>query len=194
MSKLQQIKQRGPLWLLPLLLTVAVMRALAGKWRVIWAKLNGIKVQGRLYLGAGVQWVNPQRITLATGVSVAKGVRFWSELAAGKLDVREGVLIARNCVIDFSGGLTLEKGVLISEGAIVYTHDHGLDPRSKPSGTPLVVEEAAWIATQAIILPSVQRIGKGAVIAAGAVVSRDVGDYMVCVGSENKSFRRKDVA
>ncbi|MES1944093.1 acetyltransferase [Salinisphaera sp. PC39] len=88
--------------------------------------------------------------------------------------------------LDFSGGLTLERDVLVSAGAIIYTHDHGRDPRSEPTFSELVVGEGAWVGVRAIVLPSVNYIGRGAVIGAGAVVTCDIPDGATYVGAKGR--------
>ena len=58
----------------------------------------------------------------------------------------------------------------------------------------LVVGNDVWVGTNAIILPGVRRIGDGAVIAAGAVVTKDVPDYAMVAGNpaEIKKYRFSD--
>jgi acetyltransferase-like isoleucine patch superfamily enzyme len=45
----------------------------------------------------------------------------------------------------------------------------------------IIIEDHAWVATRAMVLKGV-RIGKGAVVAAGSVVTKDVPDYTVVAG------------
>ncbi|WP_297114788.1 hypothetical protein [Thermomonas sp.] len=52
----------------------------------------------------------------------------------------------------------------------------------------MVVEECAFVGTGAIILPRLH-IGQGAIIGAGAVVTRDVPDYAIVVGNPARSIR-----
>jgi acetyltransferase-like isoleucine patch superfamily enzyme len=56
---------------------------------------------------------------------------------------------------------------------------------------PIVVEDDAWIGTNAVILPGVT-IGRGAVIGAGAVVTRNVPSYSVIGGVPGKTLRQLD--
>jgi maltose O-acetyltransferase len=73
--------------------------------------------------------------------------------------------------------------VCINDGVILLTASHDLfDPEWKHKKAPIIIEDYAWIATNAIILPGV-KIGKGAVIGAGAVVSKDVPEFHVAVGN-----------
>ena len=91
--------------------------------------------------------------------------------------------INRDVHLDTTGGLSIGSGVLISEGAVIYTHDHGLDPRSAPDGLPKTIGRNVWIGTRAVILPKCQRIGTGAVIGAGAIVTRDVPPFAIVAGN-----------
>ena len=56
----------------------------------------------------------------------------------------------------------------------IYTHDHGRDPRTGPAARRLHIADRVWIGTGASILQNVEEIGEGAVIAAGAVVTKRV--------------------
>ena len=63
-------------------------------------------------------------------------------------------------------------------------------PRFVTETQPVVIENYAWIGMRAMILPGVT-IGEGAVVAAGAVVSRDVAPYTVVGGVPAKPIGRR---
>jgi hypothetical protein len=54
---------------------------------------------------------------------------------------------------------------------------------------PLTIGNDVWIGTNALVLPHVKRIGDGAVVAAGAVVAKDVPPYAVVVGNPARVVR-----
>ena len=54
---------------------------------------------------------------------------------------------------------------------------------------PCVVEDDVWIGHNAVITPGVNRIGRGAVIAAGATVTRDVPPYAIVAGNPGKVIK-----
>lgn len=93
--------------------------------------------------------------------------------------------------------LTIGRRVCINDGAKLLTASHDIrDPHWSAIARPIIVEDYAWIATHAIILPGVT-IGCGAVVAAGAVVSRDVPPGAVAVGNpaqirENQRWEELD--
>jgi acetyltransferase-like isoleucine patch superfamily enzyme len=70
-----------------------------------------------------------------------------------------------------------------STSGIFFNPHYGLCARSLVQFNPLVVGNDVWIGTNAVILPEVNRIGDGAIIGAGAVVSRDVPPYAVVLGN-----------
>lgn len=57
------------------------------------------------------------------------------------------------------------------------------------TGEPLVLEDDVWIGHNALILPGCKRIGRGAVIGAGAVVTKDVDAYAVMAGNPARKLR-----
>lgn len=90
--------------------------------------------------------------------------------------------IGHHAILDGRNGLTIGDNVNLSTGVWIWTLEH--DPQSSDFGTaggPVVIEDYAWVSCRAVILPGV-RIGKGAVVAAGAVVTKDVPPYAIVGG------------
>lgn len=194
-QKLSQIRGRGGIMLMPWQLVRALLRFIARKLRVLsFHYLHGIKCGRGVHLGPGIRFVNPGSIRLYDGALLAAEVSLWSESQDGQLELCEGAQVNRRAELDFSGGLVLERNALVSAEAIIYTHDHGHDPRSEPSFSPLRIREGAWIGIRAIILPSVNYIGANAVIGAGAVVTKDVPDGAVFVGAKGRLIQTNDDA
>ncbi len=81
------------------------------------------------------------------------------------------------------GGITLEDEVLIGPRVNLITENHPLDPGDRRAlvTKPIVIKRNAWIGAGATILPGVT-IGENAVVAAGAVVSKDVPDDVIVTG------------
>lgn len=89
--------------------------------------------------------------------------------------------------------ITIGNYVCINDGVQLLTASHDVsDPQWDHKKSPIIIEDYAWIATNAIILPGV-RIGKGAVVGAGAVVSKSVNDYEIAVGNPAVIIRKKRV-
>lgn len=112
------------------------------------------------------------------------------------IKVGDELHVSDHCYLDCSGGLTIGHGVTISEGVSVFTHEHDLAGigswRENPINYhPIEICGNAWIGAGAKIMPSVKRIGNGAVVAAGAIVTKDVLDNEIVAGNPAKSIGRR---
>jgi acetyltransferase-like isoleucine patch superfamily enzyme len=108
----------------------------------------------------------------------------------GGLEVREphrvsignGVIVGHDVILDGRGGLSVESNVNISSQTAIWTMTH--DPQSstfEATTAPVVVEKHAWLGFRCTVLPGV-RIGEGAVVASGAIVTKDVAPYAIVAG------------
>lgn len=89
--------------------------------------------------------------------------------------------------------VTLGNYVCINDGAILLSASHDVsDSLWRHKKKPIEIGDYAWIATNAIILPGV-KIGKGAVVGAGAVVSKNVKDYSIVIGNPAKEIDKKRI-
>lgn len=99
-----------------------------------------------------------------------------------KLSIGKNTFIGR-VEIALHDEVTIGENICINDGVILLTASHDLnDPAWKHKKGTIVIEDYVWIATNAIILPGV-RIGKGAVVGAGAVVRNSVPDYRIVIGN-----------
>lgn len=137
-------------------------------------------------------------VVLGEGSGVHLGCYIWFD-GPGRLR-RERLLtigdhsrINRNCCLDVRGGISIGNNVSISPEVAILTMAHGVDdPRFRSIVKPVRIEDHAWIGTRAIILPGVT-VGKGAVIAAGAVVSRNVAAGTIVGGVPARPIGRRGI-
>jgi acetyltransferase-like isoleucine patch superfamily enzyme len=112
----------------------------------------------------------------------------------GSISIGKNVFIGHDVLLDYTGHLTIEDEVWILQGTHIITHKHdirelrrtGVNPTEQ---TTLIIEQKAYIGSNVTILPGCSRIGKEAVVAAGAVVTHDVPDYAVVAGSPAKEIK-----
>lgn len=109
----------------------------------------------------------------------------------------EGLKIGQHCTIGNDGffdardGIAFGDCVNVAAEVRVYTREHDIDsPDFAEVGGPVVIEDYVYIGTRVTILPGV-RIGKGAVVASGAVVTKDVAPYMLVGGVPAKPIRER---
>jgi acetyltransferase-like isoleucine patch superfamily enzyme len=90
--------------------------------------------------------------------------------------------INRSCTLDLRGGLHIGENVSVSPEVMILTGSHDMDdPGFALIDQPVVIEDFVWIGTRAMIMPGVT-IGRGAVVAAGSIVTRNVAPMTVVAG------------
>ena len=104
--------------------------------------------------------------------------------------IGKNVFINFDCVFLDLGGITIEDGVLIAPKVSLLSEGHPLSPQDRHSLTVghIHIKKNAWIGANATILPGVT-IGENAVVAAGAVVSKDVPDNTIVGGIPAKIIK-----
>jgi acetyltransferase-like isoleucine patch superfamily enzyme len=113
-------------------------------------------------------------------------------------DTRGGFKMGRHstineeCRLDNRGGITIGDNVSISAQVCILTADH--DPRSPTFAgreRAVRIDDHVFIGTRAMILPGTT-IGRGAVVAAGAVVTKEVAPLAIVAGSPAREIGRRD--
>ena len=93
-----------------------------------------------------------------------------------------GVFVNAGCHFQDQGGIFIGDNVLIGHNTVLATIDHDTDPESRMNHyAPIRVGNNVWIGANAVITKGVS-IGYGAIIAAGAVVTKDVPEMTVVGG------------
>lgn len=93
------------------------------------------------------------------------------------------------------GGITLEDDVLIGPKVNLITISHPLDSTTRRSTycAPIIIKKGAWLGAAVTVMPGVT-IGKNSVVAAGAVVTRNVPDNTVVGGMPARVIKHIDSA
>ena len=104
--------------------------------------------------------------------------------------IGKNVFINHDCTFLDIGGITLEDDVLIGPKVSLITESHPLNPTERKSllVNPVVIKRNAWIGAGATILPGVT-VGENAVVASGAIVSKDVPANTVVAGIPAKVIK-----
>jgi acetyltransferase-like isoleucine patch superfamily enzyme len=178
------------------------------------------QVGGGLILGQGVVLRHPGRMTLGDRVAI-DDYTLLDASGAGEAGMSCGndVIISRNCVIQCkTDSLTLGNrvdigcntilssgnGIFIGDSVLIagncyigggrYVTDRIDIPMMEQgvySKGPVVIGDDVWLGAGAIVLDGV-RIGKGCVIGAGALVTKDLPDYSVAVGVPAQVVRKRE--
>jgi maltose O-acetyltransferase len=134
-------------------------------------------------------------VAVGRGSAVQMGCYVWfygpRQMRQGGLRIGERTLINRGCTLDARGGLEIGDDVSVSAEVMLLTADHAYDaPGFTLEERPTVIGSKVWIGVRAIVLPGVT-VGHGAVVGAGAVVTRDVPPLTVVAGAPARIIGRR---
>ena len=134
-----------------------------------------------------------ERLSEIIGSQIDKSTRVFPPFYTnfGRLiTLGKNVFINHACSFLDMGGIIIEDDVLIGPKDNLITENHPLDPADRQTLLlkPIVIKRNAWIGAAATILPGVT-VGENAVVAAGAVVSKDVLPNTVVAGVPARSVK-----
>ena len=106
------------------------------------------------------------------------------------IQIGKNVFINHACTFLDLGGITIEDEVLIGPKVNLITENHSLNPNDRKSliCKPVVIKRNAWIGAAATILPGIT-IGENSVVAAGAVVTKNVPPNTIVGGIPAKFIK-----
>ena len=125
-------------------------------------------------------------IRLGENAAIQLGCYVWfygpGQLRRDGFSIGANTKINRKCCLDARGSLRIGDNVSVSAEAMILTASHAVDdPSFRVETRPVVIEDQVSIGARAMILPGVT-LGRGSVVAAGAVVSRDVAPLSIVAG------------
>jgi acetyltransferase-like isoleucine patch superfamily enzyme len=110
----------------------------------------------------------------------------------GSLIIGDNSTINSGCYLDNRNQIVIGNNVSIAHNCKIYTLGHDVDdPLFSHVGGAVVIEDYACIFSNVLIMPNV-RIGKGAVVFPGSVVTRNVGEFEVVGGNPAKIIRQRN--
>jgi maltose O-acetyltransferase len=130
--------------------------------RVVLLRMSGVKVGKDCFIRGGMQFQEGFNVTIGNGVFINAG-----------------------CCFDTSALVTIGNRVTISYNVTFVTGDHIIGPQESRAGESnprsITIEEGAWLGARSTVLPGVT-IGHGAIVAAGAIVTKDVPPNTLVAG------------
>ena len=121
-------------------------------------------------------------------VPIYSGFEWWQ----GPLEIGEGSTIGFHNHFDCRKGIYVGKNVCFATGVCIWTlhHDYN-DIHFCSKGARVIIGDYAWLCSHCIILPGVT-IGEGAIVASGAVVTKDVEPWTVVGGIPAKEIAKRE--
>ncbi len=126
---------------------------------------------------------------LDSSVSIYGGCEFRSPK---NIKIGRNSIIGNGCLLDGRRGLEIGSNVNISSGVWIWSLHHDVQsPEFSVAGGKVSIGNRAWLGSRCTILPGVT-IGEGSVIAAGAVVVRDVPEFSIMGGVPAKKIGERN--
>ena len=107
------------------------------------------------------------------------------------ITIGKNVFLNMGCKFQDQGGIFIDDGALIGHNVVLATLNHAMDPADRATmiPAPIHIGKRVWIGANATVLPGVT-IGDGAIVAAGAVVTKDVPENTVVGGVPARVMRK----
>jgi acetyltransferase-like isoleucine patch superfamily enzyme len=160
--------------------------AVADRWRAEILRLRGMAIGAKTRVGPSVRIRKARCIRLGARCEVEHGVFLKCVGDHPLLEVGDFVFIGAGTEIDVARSVSIGAHTLVSPGVFITDHAHNmargrrLDEQGS-AAKPVTIGADVWLGTRSVILPGVS-VGEGAIVGAGAVVTKDVPAYAIVAG------------
>jgi acetyltransferase-like isoleucine patch superfamily enzyme len=115
------------------------------------------------------------------------------------VELEDDIAIKESFYLVGEGGVLIKRGVMIGPNVSIYSCNHNYDSPDQTvfpydernSLKKVVIGEFSWIGRNVIILPGVT-IGKGCVVGAGSIVTKDIEDFSIVAGVPARLIKKRD--
>ncbi|MBD5641886.1 MAG: acyltransferase [Desulfovibrio sp.] len=149
-------------------------------WRWLFARCGSVR------FGTALTLIGIRRMSLGDGCRIGRGV--FLTAANGWLELADQVAVSPNANIGADDGeVVIGRQVAIGPGTVIRAANHRFERPDLPimaqghCGGRVIIEDDVWIGANCVITPDV-RIGRGAIVGAGAVVTRNVAPFSIVGG------------
>ena len=138
---------------------------------------------GRFWRALRLWCARPLLLSCGSHVNVERGATF----ASGQVSIGDHSGIGVDAYLQ--GPVAIGKHVMMAPQVVIFTANHIFASRTVPmrlqgstEARPVVIEDDVWLGQRCMVMPGL-RIGRGAVVAAGAIVTKDVPQFAVVAGN-----------
>lgn len=163
----------------------------------ITCKINNIKCTGKCYIGNG-KIINHGNFILGKDVIIRPSTNIFVENKFSLLQIGNNAEIGNHSTISVYNKIILGNGVLTGPHVFIADHNHKYENPEIPiykQGVKInpkdciTIDDGTWLGTNVAIIGDVH-IGKNCVIGANSVVTKDIPDYCIAVGSPAKVIKK----
>lgn len=158
-------------------------------WRWLFKKCGSAR------FGTGISVIACRNISIADNVRIGRGCIVTA--SNGELELGSHVAISPLCHIAAdNGNIEIRSYTAIGPGTVLRSSNHCFVDKELPimfqghNTGRIIIEDDVWIGANCVVTPDV-RIGKGAIVGAGAVVTHDVEPYSIVAGVPAKEIGKR---
>lgn len=171
------------------------MRTLAARLRAWRMRLRGVRAGAKCAAGSRLHLRNARGITLGARVEIEHDVYLKLVTAEARLRVGDFAFIGAGCEIDVAASVSIGAHTLLAPGVFITDHAHNFAraKRLDEQGSriaPVAVGDDVWLGAKCVVLAGVT-IGDGAIVGAGAVVTKDVAPCAIVAGVPAREIGRR---
>lgn len=179
------------------ILRIRYLKKLSGYFRKILLQLHGMKIASGVFIPKlYITW--PHQVSIGKNCILEHGIYFkyagiWSKEPS--IYIEDEVFIGADCEFNINSGIRISKYSNIASGCKFIDHDHGtalgmlIGPQSSIKGT-IFLGKDVWLGCNVIVLKGVS-IGEGAIVAAGAVVTKSIPANQIWGGVPAKFIKNR---
>jgi len=177
---------------------VRIYFGVASRFRNLFYRALGVQIDGYVWIRSVEIPRNWGDIKLEQKCALDKGVVLLCSgpRTSDKIRIGYNTYINRKTMLDAHKKIWIGKNVMIGPSCYITDSDHGILLGQSVKNQPMkygevIIEDDVWIGAHVIILKNV-RVGRGAIVAAGAVVTRDVQPDTIVAGIPAKTMRKRN--
>jgi len=157
--------------------------------------LRGAHLDGRIRLGKRSVIQKPWCLSIGSRSQIEHQVHIKATDDRTEIRIGKSVFVGFNCEFDISEKLIIGDHVLIAPGCFITDHNHlhaanKLIAEQGCECAPVTLEDDVWLGAHVVVLPGVT-IGRGAIVAAGSVVNRDVESMSIVAGAPARPIGKR---
>lgn len=130
------------------------------------------------------------------GIKIGPGsyIHMWTRFYnPANIELGADTHIGDNCFLDGRNTIIIGNHVDIASQVLIYNEEHNVaSEKFEATSGPVEIGDYVFVGPRAIILPGI-KIGRGAIVAAGAVVTRDVPEFTIVGGIPAKEIGKRQV-
>lgn len=174
---------------------VRFIRVFVGRARTMLLSVRGMRVGAKSHFGARVRIDRPSNVSVGHRFVAEDDVYFKVVDDEARIDIGDHSFIGKGTELDVLRSINIGSHTIIAPNCFITDHNHGIDASKRIDeqacrDAAVSIGHDVWLGARVVILAGV-RIGDGAIVAAGAVVTTDVAPMTIVGGIPARTLKAR---